>query len=89
MLSGVESEVAGGRADETANSISVPISYLNSTDDPRLEPVRRWFELRHRATNGSAENDIVVLDGDAANALAALMQVSIPDLRAMLTERSA
>ena len=86
MLAGVESEVAGGRADETASSISVQASHLAASHDRRLEPVRRWYELQRPAGSDAGSSDVVVLDGDAALALANLMQVSTVDLRRMLTE---
>lgn len=57
--------------------ITVDVDELMASDDPRLAPVRRWFELR-----GSAST--VVLDDAALAALAAVMGVSPADCRTIL-----
>jgi transcriptional regulator with XRE-family HTH domain len=86
LLSSVENEVAGSRGDDASASLAVRVAYLVRSEDPRLEPVRRWYELRHNASTDHDNETVVNLDADAMRALAELMRVSIDDLRDMLTE---
>ena len=86
LLSAVENEVAGSRGDDASASLAVRVAYLVRSEDPRLEPVRRWYELRHSAGTDHDPETVVNLDADAMRALAELMRVSIDDLRDMLTE---
>jgi transcriptional regulator with XRE-family HTH domain len=88
LLSSVESEVAGTRTEESPSSIGVRLSYLNNSSDPRLEPVRRWWELRSASAADLADDSVVNLDSDALRALADLMQVSVSDVRGILTENA-
>ncbi len=88
LLASVEHEVAGSVADETPTTIGVRVANLMRNTDPRLEPVRRWFELRRLSSAEATEDEVVNLDRDALRALAELMQVSAVDLRRMLTDRA-
>ncbi len=85
LLAAVEHEVAGAITDDSPSSIGVRVDFLMRDTDHRLDPVRRWYELR-KATSADGLGDIVNLDYDALRALAVLMQVSAGDLRLMLTE---
>ena len=87
LLAAVENEVAGKRIDESASAIGIRASYLNSSSDPRLEPVRRWYELRRSTGTDAGDESIVSFDADALRALADLMQVSVADVRGILTEQ--
>ena len=88
LLASVEHEVAGAIVDESPTSIGVRVAYLMRGHDPRLDPVRRWFELRRGSAAEATEDEVVNLDQDALQALAELMRVSPDDLRGMLTNHT-
>ena len=88
LLASVEHEVAGSLTDESPSTIGVRVAFLRSSHDARLDPVRRWFELRRGSAAEATEDEVVNLDPDALRALAELMQVSAADLRKMLTDHA-
>lgn len=89
LLAAVEREIAGSVVEDTNASIAVRVSSLSRSADPRLDPVRRWYELRHVGLpDGNGADTVVHLDPDAMRALSDLMQVSVSDLRRMLTEHA-
>lgn len=59
-------------------AITVDVDELMAAEDPRLGPVRRWFELRGTSAN------TVTLDDAALGALAAVMDVSAGECRTIL-----
>lgn len=61
-------------------SITVDVGEVMEAEDPRLAPVRRWFELR--ASGGSAS--AMTLDDGAILALASLMNVTPAECREIL-----
>jgi hypothetical protein len=78
LLSAAERGVALRPAAGATGSITVDISEVMATADPRLGPVKRWFELR---TTGAPS---ATLDDGAIAALAALMNVSPIECRRIL-----
>jgi len=91
LLTRVENEVFGSRGiDETAQSIRVRMGHLRSLQDSRLDPVRRWFDLR-RPTLAEPMNDdtVVTLDAEVLPAMAAITGLTSTELRGMLVEPSA
>ena len=69
--------VAGG----SVGSITVDVAEVMASTDPKLAPVRRWFELRH-----AGPGTVVTLDDGAISALASLMNVSPLECRRILTQ---
>ena len=53
-------------------SLGVDVDRVLSSRDPRLAPIRRWFELQ-----GTGPGAVVTLDADAILALASLMGVPV------------
>jgi transcriptional regulator with XRE-family HTH domain len=86
LLSSVEHEVAGAVSEDSPSTIGVRVANLMRSPDSRLDPVRRWFELRRSSSAEATEDEVVHLDHDALRALGELMQVNPSDLRRMLTE---
>lgn len=84
ILSDVEREVVGSPYGQSLNSIGVRVDWFMQGSDHRLDPVRRWIELRQMSTP-NLPPPIVTLDNEALKALADLMLVSVVDLRLMLT----
>ena len=78
LLSAAERGVALRPAAGASGSITVDVAEVMATADPRLGPVKRWFELR---TNGASS---ATLDDGAIAALAALMNVSAIECRRIL-----
>nr|WP_275889552.1 helix-turn-helix transcriptional regulator [Nakamurella flavida] len=76
-----------GRWQSTAGtgSVTVDIDEVMEAEDPRLAPVRRWFELRSGGGSASA----MTLDDGAILALAALMNVSPAECREILVGTAA
>ena len=60
-------------------AVTVDVTDLLSRNDPRLAPVRRWFQM-HRDRR-------VTLDHDAIAALASLMGVNEPECRRIICPR--
>jgi len=61
-------------------AVTVDVTDLLSRNDPRLAPVRRWFQM-HRDRR-------VTLDHEAIAALASLMGVNEPECRRIICPRS-
>ncbi len=79
MLGAAERGVTARPAGGVSGSITVDVSELMASGDPRLAPVKRWFELR--AGGGSSA---MTLDDGAIAALASLMNVSAQECRRIL-----
>ena len=79
LLGAAERGVALRPAAGASGSITVDVAEVMATDDPRLAPVKRWFELRTHG--GSAA---MTLDDGAIAALASLMNVSAMECRRIL-----
>ncbi len=71
LLGAAERGVALRPAAGASGAITVDVAEVMATNDPRLAPVKRWFELRTHG--GSAA---MTLDDGAIAALASLMNVS-------------
>jgi transcriptional regulator with XRE-family HTH domain len=69
LLTAAERQTVG-ESNTCAASVTVDIGAVLHSADPRLDPVRRWFALRHASGAGR-----VSLDGGALAALAALMNL--------------
>jgi len=65
----------------SGGSITVDVAEVMASTDPKLVPVRRWFELRH-----ASPGTVVTLDDGAISALASLMNVSALECRRILTQ---
>ena len=65
----------------SGGSITVDVAEVMASSDPKLAPVRRWFELRH-----ASPGTVVTLDDGAISALASLMNVSALECRRILTQ---
>lgn len=79
LLGAAEQGVALRPSAGTSGSITVDVSEVMATNDPRLAPVKRWFEFR---TTGSSS--AMTLDDGAIAALAALMNVTPLECRRIL-----
>ena len=86
LLSGAERRSGYGRNAETASALTVDIAAVQASEDPRLAPVQRWFDLRLQSGPGRLPVRTVTLDDGALAALAALMGVSRHECRALLAE---
>ena len=64
----------------STEAVTVDVTDLLSRNDPRLAPVRRWFQM-HRDRQ-------VTLNHEAITALARLMGVSEPECRRIICPRS-
>ena len=86
MLSNAEQGVALRPTGGISGSITVDVAEVMAATDPRLAPVKRWFELRAPGGSGS-----VTLDDGAIAAMASLMNVPALECRRILvaTIRSA
>lgn len=73
--------LAAGQSGEV-EPVTVTIAAIETSEDPRLSPVRRWFALRAAAGNGPGGT--VTLDSGALVALAALMDTTPAECRALL-----
>ena len=91
LLTRVENEVFGSRGiDETAPSIRVRMGHLRSLQDSRLDPVRRWFDLRRPTlVEPMTDDTVVTLDAEVLPAMAAITGLTSAELRGMLVEPSA
>lgn len=79
LLNAAERGVALRPAAGASGAITVDVAEVMATNDPRLGPVKRWFELRTHG--GSAA---ISLDDGAIAALASLMNVSALECRRIL-----
>jgi len=79
LLTAAERGVALRPVPGASGSITVDVAEVMATADPRLAPVKRWFELRTHG--GSAA---MTLDDGAIAALASLMNVSALECRRIL-----
>ena len=79
LLTAAERGVALRPVAGASGSITVDVAEVMATADPRLGPVKRWFELRTHG--GSAA---MTLDDGAIAALASLMNVSALECRRIL-----
>ena len=64
------------------SAIVINLHRIVASTDPRLDGVKRWFELRYRSSRPRTER----LDGVAIKALAALMGTEPDECRAVLLE---
>jgi len=80
LLNAAERGVALRPAAGATGSITVDVAEVMATNDPRLAPVKRWFELRTHGGTTSA----MTLDDGAIAALASLMNVSAVECRRIL-----
>ena len=80
LLNAAERGVALRPAPGATGSITVDVAEVMATNDPRLGPVKRWFDLR---THGGTTTAMTLDDGAIA-ALAALMNVSAVECRRIL-----
>lgn len=85
ILADVEREVIGSFQEQAPSSIGLRVDWFMQGSDHRLDPVRRWIELRQMSAPNIPPAPIVTLDYEALKALADLMLVSVVDLRRMLT----
>src|SRR6476660_4732572 len=76
---GLVSKAALAKYETGHRSLRVDVAEVMATADPRLAPVKRWFELRTHG--GSAA---MTLDDGAIAALASLMNVSALECRRIL-----
>ena len=80
LLTAAERGVALRPAAGATGSITVDVAEVMATNDPRLGPVKRWFDLRTHGGTTAA----MTLDDGAIAALAALMNVSAVECRRIL-----
>src|SRR6476469_9872794 len=80
LLGAAERGVALRPAAGASGAITVDVAEVMATNDPRLAPVKRWFELRTHGGSTSA----MTLDDGAIAALASLMNVSAVECRRIL-----
>lgn len=81
LLTAAERGVVLRPAGGSGGSITVDVAEVMASNDPKLGPVRRWFELRH-----ASPGTVVTLDDGAISALASLMNVSPAECRRILTQ---
>lgn len=75
---------AGFAAHSDEEPVSVDAAAVMRSTDPRLAPVRRWFEMRLQSSGARLAVHTVVLDAGAVAALAELMGVDVAQCRAAL-----
>ncbi len=78
LLTAAERGVAIRPTITGSGAITVDVDVMMAAEDPRLSPVRRWFELR------GTSSSTVTLDDAALGALAAVMDVSVGECRTIL-----
>lgn len=78
LLTAAERGVAIRPTIAGTGAITVDVEELMVAEDSRLDPVRRWFELRGMSSS------TVTLDEAALGALAAVMDVSAAECRTIL-----
>jgi transcriptional regulator with XRE-family HTH domain len=81
LLGAAERGIALRPAAGVTGAITVDVNEVMATADPRLGPVKRWFELR---THGGSSSSAMTLDDGAIAALASLMNVSPIECRRIL-----
>jgi transcriptional regulator with XRE-family HTH domain len=79
LLGAAEQGVALRPSASASGSITVDVNEVMAAADPRLGPVKRWFELR---SNGASS--AMTLDDGAISALASLMNVTALECRRIL-----
>lgn len=84
LLTAAERGIGRRLNNPISGAITIDVAEVLNDRDTRLEPVRRWFELR-----GDAASSHVTLDDGAIRALAGLMNVSPQECRQILSAISA
>lgn len=89
MILSAAERVSGYGADAAEGPVTVDVDAIRESSEPRLRPVRRWFEMRLQ--NGTAKLAVrsITLDHGALAALAELMGVSAAECRRILVAATA
>lgn len=80
LLSMAERSVKRRVSHPVTGAVTIDVAEVMNDRDARLDPVRRWFELR-----GDPASSVMTLDEGAVQALAAVMNVSPAECRRILS----